>query len=643
MNKKLLISLLLVCVLATHAALAIRLPRIFSDNMVLQRDKPLKVWGWGKPGEAVTISFNGQKVQTKVAKGGTWSAMLKPMGHGGPYEMTVTAKSGNAVLKNVLVGDVWLGSGQSNMEWVLKNTSEATSEIPQANFAKIRLFTVEKDISFKPKDDLKSGEWRECTPSNAADFSAVAYYFGKTLHQQLEIPIGLINSSWGGTKVEPWISWDLMSLEPEFKDVDVTKFEGLAKDNEAKQAKYAEAMRNDKGMTEKWFLPETSPNEWKSVTLPQEWSNTAIGNTDGIVWFRKEFNLDQIPADSVTVSLGPIDDIDVTYVNGVRIGTESNWNKDRVYKAASSLFKKGTNVIVVKVQDDQGGGGIYGKPEQLYVESDGKKVKIDGAWLYRPSVLTSDFGLMDVGPNAFPSQLYNAMIAPVDDFRIRGVIWYQGESNTYAAFNYRRLFPMLIKNWREKWGYDFPFYWVQLANFMAPSEQPGESQWAELREAQRMALSLPNTGQAVIIDIGEADDIHPRNKKDVGRRLALNALAKEYGKDVTYSGPEFKAMEVRDGKAVLTFEHANGLNAKGNRYGYVQGFAIAGEDRKFVWARAFIEDGKVVVYSPEVARPVAVRYGWSDNPGDANLYNGAGLPASPFKTDAWPWTTEPKK
>ena len=640
MRKKYLIILITLFLISIHSAFSIRLPKILSDHMVLQRDKQLKIWGWGTPGETVKISFNGQNVQAKTAKGGTWSVMLSPMSHGGPFEMSFTAKSGNVTLKNILIGDVWLGSGQSNMEWTLNNTTDAAKEIARANYPKIRLFTVEKDMSARVKDDLKSGQWMECNPTNAANFSAVAYYFGKNLNKELDIPIGLINSSWGGTKVEPWISWELMSQEPEYKDFDVAKYEAQSKDNDIKQKKYTDAMNDDRGLREKWFAPETSLADWKSINLPQEWSSTEIGNTDGIVWFRREFNIENGKIDSARLSLGPIDDIDYTYVNGIEVGHETNYSKDRSYAVRKDLLKAGKNVIVVKVRDDQGGGGFYGKPEQLFIQVGGSTIPLDGEWKYKSSVLTSDFGLVNVGPNSFASHLYNAMIAPVINYKIRGVIWYQGESNADAAHNYIRLFQTLINNWREKWGYEFPFYWVQLANFMAPSAEPGDSEWAELRDAQRMALSLPKTGQAVIIDIGEADDIHPRNKKDVGYRLALNALANEYGKNIEFSGPVYESMEKRDNRIVLTFDHASGLQAHQNKYGYVQGFAIAGEDKKWFWAQAFIENGKVVVSHPEVKNPVAVRYAWSDNPGDANLYNKEGLPASPFRTDTWNWTTQ---
>lgn len=641
MIRKTLLCFFAAIILCAPAFAQLRLPKIFSDNMVVQRERPLKVWGWASPGETVKLSFNGQSVQAKASKTGTWSVVLKSMTHGGPYEMKITSKSGNVNLKNILIGDVWLGSGQSNMEWTLDNTQNAAEAIAAANHPKIRLFTVEKDMSFSLKDDLKSGSWLECTPQNAAQFSAVAYYFGINLVRELDVPIGLINSSWGGTKVEPWISWELMREEPEYKNADLAAYEKEAKTNEEKLARYAEAVKNDPGINEKWFQPETSVSSWKPMKLPQEWS-PVIGNIDGVVWFRKEFSLTSAQLESATLSLGAIDDADFTYLNGEFVGSETQYNKERVYSVDKKLLREGKNVLVVKVRDDQGGGGFVGRPDQMYLEVKGQRLQLDGEWLYRVAVTNADFKIVNMGPNAYASRLYNAMIAPIVGYNIRGVIWYQGESNTGAARDYTRLFPMLIKNWRQKWGYEFPFYWVQLANFMAPALEPGESQWAELREAQRMTLSLPKTGQAVIIDIGEANDIHPRNKKDVGYRLALNALAKEYGKtNLVYSGPVYKSMEVQGDKAVLSFDHiGSGLVAWNNKYGYVQGFAVAGEDKKFHWARAFIEGDKVVVYSPSVKNPVAVRYAWSDNPGDANLSNKEGIPASPFKTDDWRWTTD---
>ncbi len=640
MHKPLFLTILL-CFASLLTQAEVRLPRILGDNMVLQRGQPLTIWGWASPGETVSVVFNGQQVEAKASRKGAWKVSLKPMEHGGPFEMTIKGKQNVLLLRNILIGDVWLGSGQSNMEWTLENTNDAEKEIAKSEFPEIRLFTVEKDMSFKARDDLKSGQWQVCGPQTSRYFSAVAYYFGKKLHLDLDVPIGLINSSWGGTRVEPWISWDVMSQEEEFRHIKLESYEKDAEKNRKNLARYTEAMKSDRGISERWFDPASQITGWKKIALPQEWSGTEIGNTDGIVWFRRSVTLGPDAAGEAVLSLGPIDDVDVTYVNGVQVGSMDAYNKDRSYVLKAGLLKPGENHVVVKVVDHQGGGGINGKPEQLFLETNGRRIPLAGEWEWKSSVLTSDFDIRNVGPNAFPSHLYNAMIAPMISFPIKGVIWYQGESNAGESHRYQTLFPMLIRNWREKWGYEFPFFWAQLANFMKPPSDPGESGWAELREAQRLTLALPKTGQAVLLDIGEADDIHPRNKKDVGIRLALNALAIAYDKDVVYSGPLYKSMEVNNGRVVLSFDHTgSGLMAKGNRYGYLHGFTIAGKDGRFYWAKAFVQGDKVVVFHESVPEPVAVRYAWSDNPDDANLYNKEGLPASSFKTDDWKWTTQ---
>lgn len=623
---------------------AVTLPKIFTDNMVLQRDRPLKIWGWADKRESVTISFNGQEVKTKADKNGAWHAELKPMKHGGPYTMTIVGKSGKQTLENILIGDVWLCSGQSNMEWILNNTNDAEKEIAEANYPKIRLFTVEKSISYLPETVLAGGTWVECRPETVGNFSAVAYFFGRKLQQELDVPIGLLHSSWGGTDIQTWISWDVMSQKKAYQDIDLKEKQKMAEEGQKNRDKYLEALKQDKGVSEKWYAPATSIEGWNEVAIPNEWGATPIGNADGIVWFRKTLNIpDSLAGQPATISLGPVDDEDITYVNGQQVGSENDWSRPRVYALKPGLLKAGENTIAVKVTDYQGGGGMVGEPSQLLIDINGQKFPLDGTWKYKTSVLASDFGVQDVGPNSLPSLLYNAMIAPVIDFAIKGVIWYQGENNTYQAYRYRTLFTDLISNWRNKWGYEFPFLWVQLANFMKPVAQPAESDWAELREAQSMALNLPKTGQAVIIDIGEANDIHPRNKQDVGYRLALSALKVAYDKDVVYSGPVYESMEVSGDELILTFTHTGSGLATKDKYGYVRGFAVAGEDHQFHWAKAHIEgDNKVVVSSDEVDHPVAVRYAWANNPDDASLYNAEGLPASPFRTDDWKGITEGK-
>ncbi|KIC93055.1 9-O-acetylesterase [Flavihumibacter solisilvae] len=612
---------------------SIKLPEIFTDNMILQRNNPVTIWGLAGKNETLTLVFNGQRVQVKANGTGQWEAVLKPMTHGGPFEMRISTKKEIITLKNILIGDVWLCSGQSNMEWILKNTRNAEQEIAAANHAGIRMFTVARAMAMQPQQDLAGGEWMECNPGNASKFSAVAYFFARKLNEDLGVPIGLINSSWGGTNIQAWTSWDVMGSKAEYKEVDFSKIEqSFAEAQQRKQA-FLDAFRTDKGIEEKWYAQDGS-SAWKKIKLPNTYEGTEIGVVDGIVWFRKTVELpDLTEGKMVTLQLGPIDDLDSTYINGKLIGTINNPTMARVYQVPAGILKKGKNTIVVKVTDMGKRGGFHGMAEDLFIEHSGKRISLAGDWDYKASVLSGSFGIVDVGPNGFPSRLYNGMIAPVTRFRIKGAIWYQGESNANEAFKYRTMFPEMINDWRSKWKYEFPFLWVQLANFMQADSLPAESEWAELREAQHQALSLPQTGEAVIIDIGEAKDIHPRNKQDVGMRLALAAEKVAYQKDIVYSGPVLAGMKKEGNRILLQFTNTGGGLVAKDRYGYLKGFAIAGTDKKFIWAKAEIKGDNVIVYNNTISSPVAVRYAWGDNPDDANLYNKEGLPASPFRTD----------
>ncbi|MEQ9306978.1 MAG: sialate O-acetylesterase, partial [Marinoscillum sp.] len=396
---------------------------------------------------------------------------------------------------------------------------------------------------------------------------------------------------------------------------------------------YQLALKEGPGVQHKWEKPGTNYAEWSSVDLPAKWESTKIGNQDGIIWFARSFEVPEEDAGKRgVVSLGPVDDWDDTYINGHLVGHLTDWTAKRRYQINEGILKPGTNWVVVKVTDGSGGGGLYGEPDELFVQTESGKSSLTGSWKYKTSVLASDFGIEKISPNEFPTQLYNAMIAPLTNLAITGVIWYQGEKNTSNPQQYQELFPTMIRDWRLQFGQEFPFLWVQLANFMAPDAEPSNSNWAELREAQSMTLSLPKTGQAVIIDLGEANDIHPRNKKDVGERLALTAKKVAYGQDVVYSGPTFKSMEIIGNEAIITFSNIGGGLVTRDKYGYVKGFAIAGENGRFVWAKAKISGDQVIVTSDQVLNPVYIRYAWGDNPDDANLYNKEGLPASPFRT-----------
>jgi sialate O-acetylesterase len=403
---------------------------------------------------------------------------------------------------------------------------------------------------------------------------------------------------------------------------------------------------NDPGTQQRWSGDTTDTSAWQPMNLPTSWEVTGIpelAKYDGIVWFRKEFDLPAgAESKEVKLHLGPVDDDDTTWVNGVQVGGIEGYNIDRVYSIPANVLKPGKNVVTVRVLDTGGAGGINGKPEQMFLEIPAESaVSLAGPWAYKIGVELSKTAALPMQLNNNPNVvtvLYNGMIAPLIPYGIKGAIWYQGESNAGRAYQYRKLLPAMIGDWRTRWGEgDFPFYIVQLANWQELQKQPGDDAWAELREAQSLtAKNVPHTGIAVTIDIGDAADIHPKNKQDVGKRLALNALAKDYGKKIEYSGPLYRSMHKQGGKIVLTFDHAvGGLVAKGDK---PEGFAIAGDDKKWVWADAKIEGSTVVVSSPQVANPVAVRYAWHINP-ICNLYNQAGLPASPFRTDDWPGVT----
>ncbi len=490
----------------------VRLPAVFTDNGVLQRDMRVPVWGWAEQGEQVTVKIGEQsKTATPDAKTGKWTVKLDPLPAGGPHTLTVSGKN-TITLKNVLVGEVWICSGQSNMQMSVRGVRGAREEIAAANYPKIRLISVPTRASATPREDF-NGRWVECSPETVGGFSAAGYFFGRELLKNLEVPIGLINCSYGGSSCETWVNRSALEAEPSLKPMldrynrELAAFsDGTAKANYEKQLA-----------------------KWKTA-----------------------------------------------------------------------------------VADAQAAGKQAPKAPS------------------RPADPRAN--------NQFPANLYNAMLYPVLPYGIRGAIWYQGESNAGRAYQYRTLFPTLIKSWRAEWQEgEFPFYFVQLANYMAARPEPSDSAWAELREAQSLTLKVPATGQAVIIDIGDARDIHPKNKQDVGKRLALWALAKTYGKDVVYSGPIYKSCEIQGDKVVLSFDSlGGGLVAKGGEP--LKGFAIAGSDKKFVWADARIEGDKVSVSSPQVKSPAAVRYAWADNP-DCNLYNKADLPASPFRTDDWPGVT----
>ncbi len=635
------------------ASAEVRVPALIGDNMVLQQGGPARLWGWADPGEAVRASLAGFHAETVASADGTFRLALGPLPAGGPYTLEIAGKN---VLRfeNVLVGEVWIASGQSNMEFPLSRARNAEQEIANADFPLVRLFTVAKATSTTPKDDV-AGSWVECRPGTVSDFSAVAYFFGRRLAEELHVPVGLVHSSWGGTPAEAWTSREALIAEPSLRPMveemdrlrtDPTAAEKYAREREAWERKNLAKDPGNAGEGEGFARAGFDDAAWQKVELPTPVERLGH-DVDGAFWFRREV---AVPADwaghDLTLRLGAIDDVDTTYFDGEKVGATgsevpSSWTQLRAYRIPGALVKAGRNVVAVRVFDRGGDGGFMGPADQMRLErSDGgaAPVKLAGSWRLQVELalgpMNPDWGSQPRLPDSemAPTVLFNAMVAPLTPMSIRGVIWYQGESNADRAAQYRTLFPVLIRDWRARFGLgDFPFDFVQLANYMARAAEPGPSDWAALREAQLLTLREPNTGMAVTIDIGEADDIHPKDKQDVGSRLAQWALAKTYHRPLVPSGPLYRTNEIEGGEVTVRFDHAEGLTARG---GPLVGFAIAGADRKFVWADARIEGDRVIVSSPQVAAPVAVRYGWADNPA-VNLYNGAGLPASPFRTDDW--------
>ncbi len=653
LNVKVLSLALCCCVLliSQTAFCNVRLPLLISDGMVLQRNAAVKVWGWADEGEKVTISFNGKTYTTTAGTDGKWMVTLSKTKAGGPYTMEIDAAN-HITLKNILIGDVWVCSGQSNMVLPMQRVRDLYEDVIAASEnPAIRQFLVPDRYNFNTsEEDFLSGSWVSANPETVLNFTAAGYFFAKELYEKYHIPIGLIKTCLGGSPAEAWMSEDALKAFPEhlataekFKDTALIK-QIKEKDKAVENAWYRLLDLTDKGLANKekpWFDTSYDASDWPTMNVPGYWADGPLGPVNGVVWFRKEIDVPaSMTGKPALLRLGRIVDADKTYINGKFVGAVTYQYPPRRYDVPADLLREGKNIIVVRVINNaERGGFVLDKPYQL--SAAGEIIDLKGQWQYKLGAI--------MGP--LPSQtfirwkplgLFNGMIAPLLNYSIKGVIWYQGEANASRnPSEYHKLFSTLIADWREKWNQgDFPFLYVQLHNFMEVKDQPCESNWAELREAQLKTLSVPNTAMAVTIDIGEWNDIHPLNKEDVGKRLALAARKLAYGEDIVYSGPIYQSMKIDGNKIILTFTHiGSGLVAKG--CGELKQFAIAGPDKKpvvslsnpFVWAKAKIEDDKVIVWNDEVTNPVAVRYAWADNPEGANLYNKQGLPASPFRTD----------
>jgi sialate O-acetylesterase len=635
---------------------------LIGAHMVVQRDRPMRVGGTAAPGEAVTATIAAAKAATKADANGRWSVTLPALAAGGPYTLKVRGASNGLTFNDVWAGEVWVASGQSNMEFPLQR-SRGGADAAALGCSGLRLFTVTNAPAAAPAAKV-GGEWRACDPANAAGFSAAAFHFGRELHRALGVPVGLVQATVGGTPAEAWTPRASLlaepTLAPQVEALDRAMSDKALHDELAKKlAVWEEKNFHQDGANrgEKQGWARDGGGKWATMEIPQLWETAGLA-IDGAVWFRREVTVPEAwVGGDLALSLGAIDDFDVTYWNGERVGatgpeTPQYWSAARHYKVPGRLVKAGRNVLAVRVFDHYGGGGFAGSPAELNVrraaaaaDGDEAAVPLAGAWSYKierklkPAV--ADWNtrpkLLGTDDPTSPTVLWNALVAPLAGLPIAGVIWYQGESNVVRAAQYRTLFPLMIRGWRAAWrDPKLPFLFVQLPNYEdpgAPRTPLGDSAWAELREAQAGALREPRTAMAVTLDIGEAKDIHPREKQEVGRRLALAALKLVYGRDVIASGPTF-AHAVRDGAAIkVRFTNvAAGLTTSDGAA--PKGFLIAGADRVWKAADARIEGASVIVSHREIPEPVAVRYGWANHPG-ATLRNQSDLPAAPFRSDDW--------
>ncbi len=626
----------------------VKLPCVISDGMVLQRDIRINIWGWADPRERVRVRLSNNAISTITDNEGNWKVVLPPMKAGGPFTMEIRGRN-TIVVRDILIGDVWFCSGQSNMVLNMERVKEKyPDDIASADFPEIRNFFIPtaSDVILVHKD-LPGGKWVSASPENVQGFGAVSFFFARALYREYRIPIGIINSSVGGTPIQAWTSQEGLRDIPQYAGR-IEKFRDTAFMNpvirNAARLK-AGPVQNpdpepalDKGMSEpvKWYESSYNPAGWHKFWLPGYWEDQGIKDLDGVVWFRKVID---IPANMTgkpaRLFMGRIVDADIVYVNGIRSGNITYQYPPRRYNLAPGLLKPGRNLIAVRVTNYSGKGGfVPDKPYFLVAGND--TIDLRGEWLYKVGQVfgTSAGGSASLPPLVMqnePAGLYNTMVAPLIDYRIKGFVWYQGETNTGKPEEYQYLLPALIGDWRTKWQQGtVPFLFVQLPNYMEVQYLPSESQWAELRFGQLKSLSVPNTAMAVTIDAGEWNDVHPLEKKIVGERLALAARHLAYGdENIEYSGPIFKSAIRTDDRIIIEFDHTGtGLTVKGG--GDLNYFAIAGPDRKFVWAAASIEDNHVVLKSKEIP-PVYIRYAWADNPESANLYNEEGLPASPFE------------
>lgn len=633
---KFLPAIILLIISSTSCQGQMEIAKIFNEHMVLQREAPIKFWGWSKPKDVVVANFD--RVQQKLVtdENGYWEFEFEAKPAGGPFKLDIASARKKISWTDIYVGDVWMCSGQSNMEWDVKNSNNPEQELAEADLPMLRHFRVPRTFAEAPEKDLDGGLWEVSNAQTAKNFTAVGYFFAKEIIESEEVPIGLINTSWGGARIEPFMSAEANRIEDLPAYFEDLKKRALKINNSLKekyQRKFKEFKEPKEFLAEPtvtWQAEKMIDENWSTLELPGIWEEKGLDKLDGVIWFRKEINLTSAEASKInSLHLGAIDDSDITWINGVEVGSmRMSYNVERNYNLQSGILKSGKNTIAIRVEDTGGGGGFTVAPAEFGFRSEqGMVKKLTGEWKINAEAIYWNTGF---GKNATATLLYHKMIHPITKLPIKGVLWYQGESNAgpLEAGMYRDQFRSLILDWRKAWGQaNMPFFFVQLANFMDPVKEPSESSWALLRESQATALDLPMTGMAVAIDIGEQFDIHPKNKQAVGHRLAVHALNKVYNKNVVFSGPMIKSAGNKEDAIVLSFEFAEGLKCSETT---ITGFAIGDAAGNFKWATAAIDGEQIILTNPGIENPSEVRYGWADNPA-VNLYNAADLPMAPFK------------
>ena len=631
---------------AQSAPSELRMPPLFSDHMVVQRDVTIPVWGYAPPRARVTVKLDARSASTTADSTGRWRLAFSPLPAGGPHTLAVSGADSRILIQDIFAGDVWLASGQSNMEFRVDQGADAAREIASAHDPAIRHFKIPISWAERPVDSLAGGAWTLADSQHVGAFSAVAYFFARELRQSQKVPIGIVNSTWGGSAIETWISARAQGMSEDGPaKVFAAEQQRIDSLGTAMRAKLGNVPAHDPGLVEGnalWASPALDESGWRPIHVPALWETQDYEGVDGIGWYRTSVTLTaDEAARGARLVLGAIDDDDITWVNGTEVGRTNGYNVPRSYDVPASALHAGANVIAVRVADGGGGGGIGGSTIVPHLEIGGTSHPLPSEWKFRVGELS--FTMDGQRINKVPAVTYNRMVYPLLPMPIKGVIWYQGESNANndaEAQAYRTQFATLIRSWRRELnggkGADFPFLWVQLPNYgPVDSEPPATSSWALQRESMQAALALPNTGQAITIDVGEAGDIHPKNKQDVGRRLGLVGRRVAYREPVVSSGPTYRSHSIDGSRVTLTFDHIGGGLMTSAADGSVGAFAVAGADRKFYWAKARIEGDHVVVSSERVRQPAAVRYAWANDPPEPNLYSKAGLPAAPFRTDAW--------